>query len=340
MNTEKIKEENKLEKKMLNNNTNNNYYSFGNKLSMSNSNKLNTLVQKDYILKLLKNKSNDSKDNQIKIGQNFQKFNILKNTNINLLSKNNEEYFQDKEMKYKMQIQEKNNIINNLMNEIEYYKNEANINNRNKNFLATNLSKKNIFIYSPKNKSINKDIELNLGKDNKNIFRQFHTLDNEHSNKIYKITNMPLKNNIKNNKNNIINILINDDNAKKNDINVYKKYNYNFPEMKKNKLIQKKFNNLTHENYQFDNINISKINNLKIVKLNERNNSNEHRNNIKMNKIFCLINSSCSSSSVSKDNETNNYINNQSIKMNELQNRMNNLFNNLFSIIESNKNHV
>ena len=99
-------------------------------------------------------------------------------------------------------------------------------------------------------------------------------------------------------------------------------------------------NNLTHENYQYDNINISKIN-FQNIKLNERNNSNnnrntfEHRNNIKLNQNFELINSTCiNSASESKDNE-NNYIINQKLKMEDLKNKMENLIHNLFYIIES-----
>ena len=332
MNIEKIKDENK-------NTFSKNYHSFGKIINQTNQKKIYNFIQKEFILKALKQKNNDySKTNfniiNYKINYmnnlNNKNTNNIKNFNINHLKKK-EEIILDNEIKYKIKIQEKNKVINNLINEINYYKNGINKNIKNNNILINNISRKNIFIYSPKNKSNKNEIDINLGKDIKKGVK-FHTLDNEHRTKKYKIINSPKKNNI-------INILINDDNCKKK-INIFQKYKYNFPEMKKNN-IQKKINNLTHENYQYDNINISKIN-LKNIKLNERNNSNnnnrntlEHRNNIKVNQNYELINSTCiNSASDRKDNE-NNYIINQKLKMEELKNKMGNLIQNLFSIIES-----
>ncbi len=323
MNIEKIKEESNENQQIKEKEKSNNLNTFGLKIDSLKKIKINNIIQKNFILKLLNQNNNDSKDNQIyKIRENSSKKMKLNNLNLN-----NE----DKEIKYKLKIQEKNNIINNLMKEISYYKNDIN-KNKNKYYFVNNFSNRNIFMYSPKKNNI-KEIDLNLGigKDNQK-FKQFHTLDNEHIKNNSKIKiNSPKRNNI-------INIKINDDNFAKNEINVLNKYKYNFPEMKKNKLLQKKYNNLTYENYQFKNINISKI---KTIKLNERNNSNENRHNIKTNKMAYLINSSCSNSvSTNKDYENNNYINNQKIKMKELENRMSNLMNNLFSIIEQNNKNI
>ena len=326
MNIEKIKDENK-------NTFSKNYHSFGKIINQTNQKKIYNFIQKEFILKALKQKNNDySKVNFNSINYKINNMNNLNNKNTNNIKifninplKKKEEIVLDNEIKYKIKIQEKNKIINNLVNEINYYKNRINKNIKNNNILINSISRKNIFIYSPKNKNSKNEIDLNLGKDiNKCV--KFHTLDNERRTKKYKIINSPKKNSI-------INILINDDNCKK-EINIFKKYKNNFPEMNKKHNIQKKMNNLTHENYQYDNINISKIN-LKNIKLNESNNHNnnrntfEQRNNIKVNQNLELINSDTES----KDNE-NNYIINQKLKMEELKNKMSNLIHNLFSIIE------
>ena len=332
MNIEKIKDE-------IKNTFSKNYQSLGKIINQTNQKKTYNFIQKDFIFKVLKQKYNDySKVNFNSINYKINNMNNLNNKNTNNIKtininplKKKEELILDNEIKYKIQIQEKNKIINNLVNEINYYKNGINKNIKNNNILINNISRKNIFIYSPKNKSGKNEIDLNLGNNIKKCIK-FHTLDNEHRTKKYKIINSPKRNSI-------INILINDDNCKK-EINIFKKYKNNFPEMNKKHNIQKKMNNLTHENYQYDNINISKIN-FQNIKLNERNNSNnnrntfEHRNNIKLNQNFELINSTCiNSASESKDNE-NNYIINQKLKMEDLKNKMENLIHNLFYIIES-----
>ena len=335
MNIEKSKDENKDKISY-------NYHSFGKILNPLNKKKIfNNIIQKEYILKALKNNYNDySKVNFNSINYKINNINNLNTKNSNNIynininsSKKNEEILLDNEIKYKIQIQEKNNIINNLKKEINYYKNWINkSNNKNNNILTNNISRKNIFIYSPKNNIIKNEIDLNLGKDIKK-FVKFHTLDNEYRTKKFKIINSPKRNSI-------INILINDDNCKK-EINIYKKYKYNFINMKKKNNVQKKFNNLTHENYQKDKINISKIHNLKNIKLNERNNSNnrntsEHRNDLKTNQYCKLINSTyINSASESRDYENDKYILNQKLKMEVLKNKMDNLMQNLFSIIES-----
>ena len=118
--------------------------------------------------------------------------------------------------------------------------------------------------------------------------------------------------------NNNINILINDNNSVK---NIFKRYKYNFPELKKNKLFTKKSNNLTQENNIVEYKNISKINIFKSNKRNDTFNTIDYNNNERIN----------------NDNEDNADYKNQKIKMEELNKRFNNLVENLFSIIEKKK---
>jgi hypothetical protein len=310
-------------------------YSLSSKVSILNKKPNNNLIQKDYILKLLKT------NNQIyKTKPNLSKIDI-KSLHIN----KNEQLLPEKEIKYKLQLQEKNNIINNLMNEIEHYKtgidNKKSSNIFNKfndidirsNDLNKKLSIKNIFVYSPQILINNNNEEISSLEKNgeKNEFSKFHTLDNEHRKNSYNTKSQK--------KNNIISILINDNNAVKNEVNLFKKYKYKFPELKKNKLMQKKHNNLTQENNKFEIEKTTKIiNKLNILQLNERNNTIEHSNTKLSQSKFLFINSS-NSNSISKDNENyNGYgCNEQEMKMDELQKRMQNLICNLFSIIEANK---
>ena len=141
MNIEKIKEESNENQQIKEKEKSNNLNTFGLKIDSLKKIKINNIIQKNFILKLLNQNNNDSKENQIyKIRENSSKKMKLNNLNLN-----NE----DKEMKYKLKIQEKNNIINNLMKEISYYKNDIN-KNKNKYYFVNNFSNRNIFMYSPK----------------------------------------------------------------------------------------------------------------------------------------------------------------------------------------------
>ena len=309
-------------------------YSLSSKLSILNKKPNNNLIQKDYILKLLKtnNKIYKTKPNLSKID--------IKSLHIN----KNEQLLPEKEIKYKLQLQEKNNIINNLINEIEQYKTGINNNKRSNIFKKYNdidiksndlnkkLSIKNIFVYSPQIllNNINEEISSVEKNGEKNEFRKFHTLDNEHRKNNYNTKSQK--------KNSIISILINDNNAAKNEVNLFKKYKYKFPELKKSKLMQKKQNNLTQDNNKYEIEKTTKINKLNILQLNERNNTIKHSNTKMSQSKYLFINSS-NSNSISKDNENyNGYgYNEQEIKLDELQKRMQNLICNLFSIIEANK---
>ena len=294
------------------------------KIYNSVSNKLNILtrkpnynnMQKNFILKLLNINSNDQKQNQVyKINSNISRINLKNNINLNdnLHTKNNEEFLSDKEIKYKIKVQEKNNVIHNLMNELDYYKNC--INNKN-NKINNNLNIDNAFNFSPKHKKDMNDINLSIGRS-----KQFLTIDNEQMKNAYKMKSTSPDNNI--------NVLINDNSVK----NIFKKYKYKFPELKKNKLIQKKNNNLTQENNIIEYINISKINNLKSAKRSDTFNTIDYNNDRKSSKSKIFSINTNNSSNIDNNDDCDM----QKNQMEEMHNRMNNLFKNLFSIIETKK---
>ena len=237
----------------------------------------------------------------------------------NIYNKNNEEFSSDKEIKYKIKLEEKNILIKNLINEIDYYKKCIKIRSEGKNKINlnnNNLNIKNVFNFSPKNRSDINNIDISVRKSLE--FKQYNTIDNEFGENVPKMKYYSPNNNA--------NILVNDNSVK----NIFKKYNFYFPELKKNKLMQKKYNNLTQENNAIKNINISKINNLKITKRNDTFNSFDFNNNKNQNKLrLCSMDSTSFHESTENNND-----NNQKSKMIELQKRMNGLLDNLFSIIE------
>ena len=279
----------------------------------------NSNIRKNYIIQILNKKSNQQKQNLInKINLKLSKVMINNGMYDNIYNKNNEEFSSDKEIKYKIKLEEKNNIIKNLINEIDYYKKCIKIRSEGKNKinLNNNLNVKNVFNFSPKNRSGINDIDMSVRKSLE--FRQYNTIDNEYGENMPKMKYYSPNNNV--------NILVNDNSVK----NIFKKYNFYFPELKKNKLVQKKYNNLTQENNAIKNINISKINNLKITKRNDTFNSFDFNNNKNQNKLRL-----CSMDSTSiRESTENNIDNNQKSKMFEIQRRMNGLLDNLFTIIE------
>ena len=282
----------------------------------------NNNIRKNYIMQILNKKSNQQKHNLInKFNLKLSKVMINNGMNDNIYNKNNEDFSSDKEIKYKIKLEEKNNIIKNLISEIDYYKKCIKIRNEGKNKinLNNNLNIKNVFNFSPKNRNGINDIDLSVRKSLE--LKQYNTIDNEYGENMPKVKCYSPDNNI--------NILVNDNSVK----NIFKKYNFYFPELKKNKLIQKKYNNLTQENNAIKNINISKINNVKINKRNDTFNSYDFNNNKNQNKLrLCSIDSTSF-----HENTDNNNDNNQKSKMLELQKRMNGLLENLFSIIEDKK---
>ena len=279
----------------------------------------NSNIRKNYIFQILNKKSNQQKQNLInKINLKLSKVMFNNGMYDNIYNKNNEEFSSDKEIKYKIKLEEKNTIIKNLINEIDYYKKCIKIRSEGKNKinLNNNLNIKNVFNFSPKNRSDINDIDINVIKSLE--FKQYNTIDNEYEENVPKMKCYSPNNNI--------NILVKDNSVK----NIFKKYNFDFPEIKKNKLIQKKYNNLTQENNAIKNINISKINNLKITKRNDTFNSFDFNNNKNQNKLrLCSMDSTSFHESTENNND-----NNQKSKMIELQKRMNGLLYNLFSIIE------
>ena len=318
MNVDKINDENIFNIK-LKKNRRQIYNSVSNKINifagMPNSN-----IRKNYIMQVLNKKSNQQKQNLInKINLKLSKAMISNGMYDNIYNKNNEEFSYDKEIKYKIKLEEKNNIIKNLINEIDYYKNCIKIRSEGKNKINlnnNNLNIKNVFNFSPKNRSDINNIDMSVRKSLE--FKQYNTIDNEFGENVPKMKYYSPNNNA--------NILVNDNSVK----NIFKKYNFYFPELKKNKLMQKKYNNLTQENNAIKNINISKINNLKITKRNDTFNSFDFNNNKNQNKLrLCSMDSTSFHESTENNND-----NNQKSKMIELQKRMNGLLDNLFSIIE------
>ena len=317
MNIDKVNDENIFNIK-LKKNRRQIYNSVSNKINiftgMPNSN-----IRKNYIMQILNKKSNQQKQNLInKINLKLSKVMINSGIHDNIYNKNNEEFSSEKEIRYKIKLEEKNNIIKNLINEIDYYKKCIKIRSEGKNKinLNNNLNIKNVFNFSPKNRSGINDIDMSVRKSLE--FRQYNTIDNEYGENVPKVKYYSPNNNI--------NVLVNDNSVK----NIFEKYSFYFPELKKNKLVQKKYNNLTQENNVIKNINISKINNLKITKRNDTFNSFDFNNNKNQNKLRL-----CSMDSTSFHETTdNNNDNNQKSKMIELQKRMNGLLDNLFSIIE------
>lgn len=133
----------------------------------------------------------------------------------------------EKEIRYKIKLEEKNNIIKNLINEIDYYKKCIKIRSEGKNKinLNNNLNIKNVFNFSPKNRSGINDIDMSVRKSLE--FRQYNTIDNEYGENMPKMKYYSPNNNI--------NVLVNDNSVK----NIFEKYSFYFPELKKNKLVQK-----------------------------------------------------------------------------------------------------
>lgn len=182
------------------------------------------------------------------LGQNKQK-SLNKNTALKLILNNQEtENPNDAEMKYKLILYEKNNLINKLKSEVEYYKNYYHNINMNMNIILPNNNNNTIEANSNRvshglNDKKNIDGE-NIRSRIKNIFslpKKDIKIDNNHL----------LKHNI--NDYNIIKTFIN----KMNSDNI----NYNNLEVVKDLTIQKKNNFNTIEN------NSSKTNKLNINKL-------------------------------------------------------------------------
>lgn len=121
MNIDKINDQNIFNIK-LKKNRRQIYNSVSNKINiftgMPNSN-----IRKNYIMQILNKKSNQQKQNLInKINLKLSKVMINSGIHDNIYNKNNEEFSSEKEIRYKIKLEEKNNIIKNLINEIDYYK--------------------------------------------------------------------------------------------------------------------------------------------------------------------------------------------------------------------------
>ena len=190
---------------------NNRYNYSGNKTTHNQINYLKkSILKKDNILQLLQNKIN------------FNDKNIFKT-----LTKSDS----DKNLKYKILLQEKDNYIHKLMNEIDYYKDCINMKLKKKYF-----------------DEVNKDKYEN---------KKYYTIDNSYNN-VYNANSND--NDISNNKiihpksNSRINIQLKykTGNDFKTKIDIFKQ-KYDSMRKKKIKLINKKNKNYTMEKYEYDN---------------------------------------------------------------------------------------
>ena len=197
--------------------TNNRYNYSGNKTTHNQINYLKkSILKKDNILQLLQNKINFN-DSKINNGINIFK----------TLTKSDS----DKNLKYKILLQEKDNYIHKLMNEIDYYKDCINMKLKKKYF-----------------DEVNKDKYEN---------KKYYTIDNSYNN-VYNANSND--NYISNNKiihpksNSRINIQLKykTGNDFKTKIDIFKQ-KYDSMRKKKIKLINKKNKNYTMEKYEYDN---------------------------------------------------------------------------------------
>ena len=196
---------------------NNRYNYSGNKTTHNQINYLKkSILKKDNILQLLQNKTNFN-DSKINNGINIFK----------TLTKSDS----DKNLKYKILLQEKDNYIHKLMNEIDYYKDCINMKLKKKYF-----------------DEVNKDKYEN---------KKYYTIDNSYNN-VYNANSND--NYISNNKiihpksNSRINIQLKykTGNDFKTKIDIFKQ-KYDSMRKKKIKLINKKNKNYTMEKYEYDN---------------------------------------------------------------------------------------
>ena len=224
--------------------------------------------------------------------------------NINNLNLN------DKEMKYKLKIYEKNNIINKLKDELEYYKNYYH--NMNNNNQTNNL---NIIIPDDNTNTIN--TTHNISKKNK-IF-ETENMRNKIKNifRVQKNDNGNLRNNNENNHNTLSNVFYR---SNSNTIKRKLKLGLHPSELNLEINNDNNINNNYNNNYKYNSIEA------------ERNNTNFNlKKNIKNKKhsIYSLNINILPSENKDNKNIEFNYVEN----FEKLKKRMNNLVNNLFDLI-------
>lgn len=224
--------------------------------------------------------------------------------NINNLNLN------DKEMKYKLKIYEKNNIINKLKDELEYYKNYYH--NMNNNNQTNNL---NIIIPDDNTNTIN--TTHNISKKNK-IF-ETENMRNKIKNifRVQKNDNGNLRNNNENNHNTLSNVFYR---SNSNTIKRKLKLGLHPSELNLEINNDNNINNNYNNNYKYNSIEA------------ERNNTNFNlKKNIKNKKhsIYSLNINILPNENKDNKNVEFNYVEN----FEKLKKRMNNLVNNLFDLI-------
>ena len=233
------------------------------------------------------------------------------NYNPNNINNLNNLNLNDKEMKYKLKIYEKNNIINKLKDELDYYKNYYHNMNNNNN--QTN----NLNIIIPDDNSNTINTTHNISKKNK-IF-ETENMRNKIKNifRVQKNENNNLRNNNENNHNTLSNVFYR---SNSNTIKRKLKLGLHPSELNLEINNDNNINNNYNNNYKYNSIEA------------ERNNTNFNlKKNIKNKKhsIYSLNINILPNENKDNKNAEFNYVEN----FEKLKKRMNNLVNNLFDLI-------
>ena len=250
----------------------------------SSRNKKNIKIERNI---LLDNHNNNK--NFRTIGINKQK-SINKNSALKVILNNQEQDNpNDIEMKYKLILYEKNNLINKLKSEVEYYKNFYHNINMNMNIILPNSNNNNTI-------EANSNNRVSLGVNDKKS-----NAGENVRNKIKNIFTIP-KREIKVDNNHILQHKINDYNTIKTFVNKINddNINYHSSEATKDFIPQIKTNFNTIENSNVNNNNTNKLNNNKLLLSNDslkndilliNKNSIENSNTKTLNNLFYRSNS-------------------------------------------------
>ena len=186
----------------------------------------------------------------------------------NLISINNTNNINEIDNKYKMILQEKNNLINKLKNEVEYYKNYYHNINMNMNIILPNSNSNNTI-------EANNNNRVSLGLNGKK------NVEGENiRNRIKNIFSLPKKENKYNNSNHLLQNNINNYNTIKPFVNrINSDDNINFNNVEATKDFVYNYNTISNDS-------LNNNNNLKVKK-----NNNGNNNTMTLNNIFYRSNS-------------------------------------------------
>ena len=249
----------------------------------SSRNKKNIKIERNILLD-----NNNGNKNFRTIGINKQK-SLNKNSALKVIVNNQEQDNpNDIEMKYKLILYEKNNLINKLKSEVEYYKNYYHNINMNMNIILPNNNNNTIEANSNNRVSLGvNDKKGNAGENARNKIKNIFTIPKRE----IKFDNNHLLQHNKNDYNTIKTFVnkINNDNI-----------NYNSSEATKDFVPQIKTNFNTIENSNANNSNTNKLKNNKLLLSNDslkndilliNKNSIENSNTKTLNNIFYRSNS-------------------------------------------------